>query len=55
MDGIDFLNELGRRTSVVTGDKNETHYLFQRLSVAIQRGNAACFCDCFPVVDICDD
>ena len=55
VEGIDFLNELGRRTSLVTGDKNETHYLFQRLSVAIQRSNAAGFCGCFLIVDICDD
>ena len=41
-EGAEFLNELGRRTSVITGDKHETAYLFQRLSVAIQRGNAAC-------------
>ena len=25
VEGTDFLNELGRRTSIVTGDKNETH------------------------------
>ena len=37
-EGPDFLNELDRRTSVITGDKHETAYLFQRLSVAIQRG-----------------
>ena len=50
---IDFLNELGRRTSFVIGDKNEKCYLFQSLLTAIQRGNVACFCSWFPVVDIC--
>ena len=52
VEGIDFLDELGHRTSTATGWKKETHYLFQRLSVAIQRANAACFCGCFPVVDM---
>ena len=35
-----FVAELGRRITVVTGDKRETKFLRQRLSVAIQRGNA---------------
>ena len=50
-EGAEFLNELGRRTSIITGDKHETAYLFQRLSVAIQRGNAACFYNCFSNFD----
>ena len=36
-----FVRELGRRIRQETGDKMETSYLMQRLSVAIQRGNAA--------------
>ena len=35
-----FVAELGRRITGVTGDKRETEFLRQRLSVAIQRGNA---------------
>ena len=35
-----FVHELGRRISVVTSDDRETTYLKQRLSIAIQRGNA---------------
>jgi hypothetical protein len=35
-----FVAELGRRTSAVTGDIRETAFLKQRISVAIQRGNA---------------
>ena len=35
-----FVQNLGRRITVVTGDKRETDFLKQRLSVAIQRGNA---------------
>ena len=32
--------EIGHRITGVTGDKRETHWLRQRLSVAIARGNA---------------
>ena len=32
-----FINELGRRITLVTGDERETTFLKQRLSVAIQR------------------
>ena len=39
----DFLSELGRRISLVTGDSREVSYLFQRVSVAIQRFNGVCF------------
>ena len=38
---MDFIKDLGRRMSVVTGDVRETSFLLQRLSVAVQRGNAA--------------
>jgi len=34
--------ELGRRITAVTDDPRETGFLFQRLSVALQRGNAVC-------------
>ena len=36
-----FLAEVGTRISSVTGDKRESEWLFQRLSMAIIRGNAA--------------
>jgi hypothetical protein len=35
-----FLLDLGRRISSITGNNNETNFLFQRISVAIQRFNA---------------
>src|SRR5687768_7261824 len=38
---LDFIRELGRRASQVTGDLRETAFLLQRLLVAVQRGNAA--------------
>ena len=36
-----FLHELGRRLEQTTGEAKSRAYLFQRLSIAIQRGNAA--------------
>ena len=35
-----FIGELGKRITMVSGDPREPEFLFQRLSVAIQRGNA---------------
>ena len=37
----EFLKELGHRLRQVSGEANSYAYLTQRLSVAIQRGNAA--------------
>ena len=41
--GVDFFNTLGRRISACTGNMWETAFLFQRLSLTIQRFNAICF------------
>ena len=41
--GIVFLNQLGHRLAVSTGDTRETSFLFQWLSLTIQRFNAICF------------
>ena len=35
-----FVSELDRRITIITGDARETNYLRQRLSIAVQRGNA---------------
>jgi len=40
-EASDFVHELGRRIATVTGEKRSTEFLLQRLSVAIQRGNAS--------------
>jgi hypothetical protein len=37
-----FIHELCRRITEVTGERRPTEFLWQRLSVAIQRGNASC-------------
>ena len=45
--GCDFLSSLGHRLSLVTDDPRESSFLFQRLSVSIQRFNSVCFCNSF--------
>jgi len=42
-DGLCLLNTLGGRCISATGDTRERMFLFQRLSMAVQRGNVACF------------
>ena len=47
-EGLEFTMELRRRltnTSYTTVNKLGTSYLFQRISVAVQRGNAMLFID----------
>ena len=34
---LDFITDVGRRLSAATGDARETAFLFQRISVALQR------------------
>jgi len=50
-----FFNQLGRRISSWTSDKREIAFLFQRLSLTIQRLNAVCFNGsvCFNNADLC--
>ena len=40
---VEFVQDLGKRISEVTNEPLETQYLFQRLSMAVQRGNAIAF------------
>ena len=48
LEGLNFIKELGRRLSRVTSDPRETSFLLQRISVAVQRGNAASFLGSLP-------
>ena len=43
-----FLTEPGRRLSSVSNDSNETSYLLQPISVALQRFNTVILHDTFP-------
>ena len=44
---LDFVNDLGRRIFLATGEKRATEYLRQRLGVAVQMGNAAAIIETF--------
>uniref|UniRef100_A0A1X7T5T1 Uncharacterized protein n=1 Tax=Amphimedon queenslandica TaxID=400682 RepID=A0A1X7T5T1_AMPQE len=43
-----FIRSLGRRIQRYSGDDNACQYLVQRLSVTLQRGNAALMMDTLP-------
>ena len=38
-----FVEDLGMRITAITNEHLETNYLYQRLSVSLQRGNAVAF------------
>ena len=40
---LSFLRDLGRRIAAAMGDHRESAFLFQRLSIALQRFNSVCF------------
>jgi len=42
-----FVKTLGKRINEASGEQQETAYLLQRLSVAIQRCNEICFAGSF--------
>ena len=42
-EGASFLSEIAEKISKITGEQREIAFLFQRISVAIQRGNGAAF------------
>ena len=49
--GADFIDEIGRRSRSISGDLRERSFLWQRLSVALQRYNSVCFRGTFQPVD----
>ena len=44
---VELIQEIGRRTANITGDAKESIFMFQQLSVALQRGNAVSFQNTF--------
>ena len=48
---VNFLSEVGRRLTSLSGDPRETSFLFQRLSILIQRFNSALITDSFCYAD----
>ena len=49
-EAVELVEELGRRATIITGDSRETTYLFQQLSVALQKGNAVSLQNTFTAV-----
>ena len=49
--GHDFISEIGRAISRISGDPRETSFFRQRLSVALQKYNAVCLSQSFPSLD----
>ena len=45
--GCSFIDEIGRRARFKSGDTREANFLWQRLSVAVQRYNAICLLGTF--------
>ena len=48
------LNDLGRRSSLNSGEARETSFLYQRISILVQRFNAVLLHDSLPAVDSMD-
>ena len=42
-EGLAFMSEIGRRLTSISGDTRETNFLFQNLSVTVQRFNAVAY------------
>ena len=53
--GIAFISELGRRIRLISGDPRESSFLFQRLSLAVQRFNSIAFRGTFATLCETDD
>ena len=54
-EAIRFIEDLGNKISNMNGDKRSKSYLFQSLSIAVQRGNGACVMGTTNSVDILED
>jgi hypothetical protein len=50
MSGADFITAIGRRISSLSGDRRDCSYLWQRLSMAVQRFNSICLLGTFETI-----
>ena len=48
---VELVQEIDRQITIVTEDSRETVFLFQRLSIALQWGNAVSFLSTFTATD----
>ena len=54
-EAIRFIEDLGNKISIMNGDKRSKSYLFQSLSIAVQRGNGACVMGTSSSSEVLDD
>ena len=54
-EAIKFIEDLGNKISKINGDNRSKSYLFQSLSIAVQRGNGACVMGTTSSTDILED
>ena len=47
-EGARFIADIAHRLTDATGDPKAPNFLWQRLSIAVQRGNATCLKLCLP-------
>ena len=47
-EGYKLVKEIGKKVMEETGERRSTFYLFQNISISIQRGNAACIIGTVP-------
>lgn len=53
--GLHLIKQIGSKISKLTGESRSTSFLFQRISVAVQRGNAASIYGTFPASQALDE
>ena len=49
--GVEFLQKLGHRLAAISDDNRQTSFLFQRISITLQRFNTITFADTFICVN----
>ena len=47
-DSLDFIKDIGSRITAANGDKRVTSYLFQSISMTVQKGNVDSIRGCIP-------
>jgi hypothetical protein len=50
-DAQEFIRDIGHKITDITSDPRETQFLYQRLSVAIQRFGAVCLSETFRICE----
>ena len=54
-DSLKLIDKIGKKLNDISGDRRSKSFLIQRLSMAIQRGNASCIMSTFPPTSTFDE